>query len=118
MTVRSVVLDVDGTLVWGDEPIPGAVETVDRLRECGLDVLLLSNNPTRTPAAYADRLAGLGFAVGPDEVVTSGALTADYLAAGALCVGMGGNLLPAAALEAGDEATARDLIRAALHGAG
>jgi 2-dehydro-3-deoxyphosphogluconate aldolase/(4S)-4-hydroxy-2-oxoglutarate aldolase len=42
---------------------------------------------------------------------------ADYLAAGALCVGMGGNLLPAAALEQGDEAGARNLIRAALNGA-
>ncbi|MFC7079677.1 HAD-IIA family hydrolase [Halorussus caseinilyticus] len=81
MTVRSVVLDVDGTLVRGDETIPGAVAAVDRLRERGLDVLMLSNNPTRTPADYADWLADLGFAVGPDEVLTSGALTADYVAA-------------------------------------
>jgi 4-nitrophenyl phosphatase len=80
VTVRSVVLDVDGTLVRGDEPIPGAIETVDRLRERGFDVLLLSNNPTRTPADYADWLAELGFAVGPEEVVTSGSLTADYVA--------------------------------------
>lgn len=80
MTVRSVVLDVDGTLVRGDHPIPGAIETVDRLRERGLDLLMLSNNPTRTPADYADWLAGLGFAVGPDDVVTSGSLTADYVA--------------------------------------
>ncbi len=80
MTVRGVVLDVDGTLVRGDEPIPGAIETVDRLRERGLDLLMLSNNPTQTPAAYAARLADLGFAVGPDDVVTSGSLTADYVA--------------------------------------
>lgn len=79
MTVRSLVLDVDGTLVRGDEPIPGAIEAVDRLRERGLDLVLLSNNPTRTPADYADWLAGLGFAVGPEEVVTSGSLTADYV---------------------------------------
>ncbi|WP_137285085.1 HAD-IIA family hydrolase [Halorussus salinisoli] len=81
MTVRSVVLDADGTLVRGDEPIPGAIEAVDRLRERGLDLLVLSNNPTRTPADYADWLAELGFAVGPDDVVTSGSLTADYVAA-------------------------------------
>ncbi|WP_135823867.1 HAD-IIA family hydrolase [Halorussus ruber] len=80
MTIRSVVLDVDGTLVRGDRPIPGAIETVDRLRERGLDLLMLSNNPTRTPADYADWLADLGFAVGPDDVVTSGSLTADYVA--------------------------------------
>ena len=76
----------------------------------------------------ADAAGGPGFlralrAVFPDiALMPTGGITpgnaADYLAAGALCVGMGGNLLPAAALEAGDEATARDLIRAALHGAG
>lgn len=77
---RGVVLDVDGTLVRGDEPIPGAIEAVDSLREHGLDVLLFSNNPTRTPADYADWLSGLGFAVGPEDVLTSGALTADYVA--------------------------------------
>ncbi|UPV74797.1 HAD-IIA family hydrolase [Halorussus limi] len=81
MTVRSVVLDVDGTLVRGDEPVPGAIATVDRLRERGVDLLLLSNNPTETPADYAARLADLGFAVGPNDVVTSGSLTADYVAA-------------------------------------
>ena len=81
MTIRSVVLDVDGTLVRGDRPIPGAIEMVDELRERGLDLLMLSNNPTRSSADYADWLADLGFAVGPDEVVTSGSLTADYAAA-------------------------------------
>ncbi|PSQ45559.1 HAD family hydrolase [Halobacteriales archaeon SW_6_65_15] len=80
MSIRSVVLDVDGTLVRGDEPVAGAIEAVDRLRELGIDVLLLSNNPTRSPADYADWLAGLGYAVGSDEVVTSGSLTADHVA--------------------------------------
>jgi len=75
----------------------------------------------------ADAAGGPGFlkalrAVFPDiALMPTGGITpgnaADYLAAGALCVGMGGNLLPAAALEASDEATARDLIRAALNGA-
>lgn len=37
-----------------------------------------------------------------------------YLDAGALCVGMGGNLLPAKALEAGDFTLAQDQVNAAL----
>ncbi|MET4104139.1 2-dehydro-3-deoxyphosphogluconate aldolase/(4S)-4-hydroxy-2-oxoglutarate aldolase [Roseovarius sp. MBR-78] len=75
----------------------------------------------------ADAAGGPGFlkalgTVFPDiALMPTGGVTpgnaADYLAAGALCVGMGGNLLPAAALEQGDEAGARDLIRAALAGA-
>jgi 2-dehydro-3-deoxyphosphogluconate aldolase/(4S)-4-hydroxy-2-oxoglutarate aldolase len=75
----------------------------------------------------ADASGGPGFlkalrAVFPDiPLMPTGGVTPDnaaaYLAAGALCVGMGGNLLPAAALDQGDEAGARDLIRAALQGA-
>ncbi|USZ77025.1 HAD-IIA family hydrolase [Halorussus vallis] len=81
MTFGNVILDVDGTLVRGDEPIPGAADAVERLREAGRDVLLFSNNPTRAPVDYADWLAELGFAVAPEEILTCGAVTADYLAA-------------------------------------
>lgn len=80
MSYDSVVLDVDGTLVRGDEPVPGAPAAVDRLREAGLDLLLFSNNPTREPAAYVKWLGGMGFDVAADEVVTSGVVTAEYLA--------------------------------------
>ncbi len=38
----------------------------------------------------------------------------DYLAAGALCVGMGGELMPKAALAAGDKAAVQTLARQAL----
>jgi len=77
---ESVVLDVDGTLVRGGEPIPGAAAALDRIREAGADVLLFSNNPTREPAAYGEWLGDLGFDVRPGEVLTSGVVTAEYLA--------------------------------------
>lgn len=76
----------------------------------------------------ADAAGGPGFlkalhAVFPGiPLMPTGGVTpdtaADYLAAGALCVGMGGHVLPAAALGRGDTATARDLVRAALRDAG
>lgn len=80
LAFESIVLDVDGTLVRGDDPIPGAPAAVDRLRAVGLDLLLFSNNPTREPAAYVEWLGGMGFDIGADEVVTSGVVTAEYLA--------------------------------------
>ncbi|WP_162224434.1 HAD-IIA family hydrolase [Halorussus amylolyticus] len=75
-----VVLDVDGTLVRGGDPIPGAPAAVERLREAGLDVLLFSNNPTREPASYVEHLGAMGFELTADEVLTSGVVTAEYLA--------------------------------------
>jgi len=80
MSYRGVVLDVDGTVVRGDEPIPGAAEGLDRLSATGLRRLFVSNNPTKRPPAYADRLRRAGFDAHPDEIVTAGTVTTDYLA--------------------------------------
>ncbi len=78
--IRGVVLDVDGTVVRGDEPLPGAVRGVRRLREAGLPLVFCSNNPTKGAAAYVDRLGRAGFETEPSEVVTAATATGAYLA--------------------------------------
>jgi 4-nitrophenyl phosphatase len=80
MTLRGVVLDVDGTVVRGDTPIPGAREGLDAVAGAGLRRLFVSNNPTKPPVAYEDRLARAGFDVTAGEVVTAGTVTREYLA--------------------------------------
>ncbi|WP_435069602.1 HAD-IIA family hydrolase [Haloplanus sp. C73] len=80
MPYRGVVLDVDGTVVRGDEPIPGAAEGLDRLQDAGLDRLFVSNNPTKRPPAYAERLRNAGFDAHSSEIVTAGTITTSYLA--------------------------------------
>ncbi|MFB6280619.1 MAG: HAD-IIA family hydrolase [Haloferacaceae archaeon] len=79
MTIRGAVVDVDGTLVTGDEPIPGAREGFAALADAGVARLLFSNNPTAAPPAYRDRLRAAGFDVAGDEVVTAGTTTVAYL---------------------------------------
>jgi 4-nitrophenyl phosphatase len=78
--IRGVVLDVDGTLRRGSEPIPGAAEAVRTLRERGLSVAVVTNNPTATPAGYAAELGQAGIDVDPASVVTAGSVTAEQLA--------------------------------------
>ena len=80
MTYRGVVLEVDGTVVRGDDPIPGAAEGLDRLQAAGCRRLFVSNNPTKRPPAYADRLRRAGFDVAAEEIVTAGTVTTTYLA--------------------------------------
>jgi 4-nitrophenyl phosphatase len=80
VTIRGAILDVDGTVLRGDEPIPDADAGLTALADAGVDRLFCSNNPTKEPAAYAERFAGAGFAVEPGEVLTSGAVTVSYLA--------------------------------------
>jgi len=63
--------DLDGTVYLGEEALPGAVATIRALREAGAAVRFLSNNPTRTPQQYADKLTRLGIPTAPSEVITT-----------------------------------------------
>jgi 4-nitrophenyl phosphatase len=77
---EGVVFDVDGTLVRGRTPIPGAAETVRAVRESGARVAFVTNNPTRTPDSYVGKLRGADIQATADEVVTSGTSTVAFLA--------------------------------------
>jgi HAD superfamily hydrolase (TIGR01450 family) len=77
---RGYALDLDGTVYLDDELVPGAAQTIARIRGAGARVVFLTNNPLRDPASYARRLAGLGIPAEPGDVLTPlGVLTA-YLA--------------------------------------
>ncbi|MDQ3610803.1 MAG: HAD-IIA family hydrolase [Actinomycetota bacterium] len=65
------LLDLDGTVYLGDELLPGAARLVDGLRSLDRRVVFLSNNPTRDPDAYAERLTGMGIPTRPNDVLTS-----------------------------------------------
>lgn len=80
MAYRGVVLDLDGTVYRHEDPIPGARETVDVLRDRGIDLLCFSNNPTASQTQYAERLDGMGLDISPSEIRSSASVTADYLA--------------------------------------
>jgi HAD superfamily hydrolase (TIGR01450 family) len=73
-------IDLDGTVYLGGRLLPGAAETIARIRGHGSRVVFLTNNPLHRPASYAERLTSLGIPAKPGEVVTPlGVLTA-YLA--------------------------------------
>ncbi|MGH3433837.1 MAG: HAD-IIA family hydrolase [Thermocrispum sp.] len=63
------LFDLDGTIYLGDELLPGAHELLTRLRADGRQMLFLSNNPTRDPRMYADKLGALGLPTPPSHIV-------------------------------------------------
>jgi HAD superfamily hydrolase (TIGR01457 family) len=65
------LFDLDGTIYLGDAPLPGAPETVARLRSRGKRTVFLSNNPTRTREQYAARLSRMGIPAHVGDVVNS-----------------------------------------------
>ena len=65
------IFDLDGTIYLGDELLPGAGRLVLKLRELGKKVVFLSNNPTKDPRMYAEKLTGLGLPTSEEQVVNT-----------------------------------------------
>jgi HAD superfamily hydrolase (TIGR01450 family) len=63
--------DLDGTVYLGDELLPGAAETIDRIRRAGGAVAFATNKPLETAADYAAKLTRLGVPAVPADVVTA-----------------------------------------------
>ena len=71
-------MDVDGVLVRGAKPLPGAIDALAALRRRG-SILLLSNNSTASRDAAAAKLRSLGFAVSVEDIIPSSFVAARYL---------------------------------------
>ncbi len=65
------LLDLDGVIYVGSEPIPGAAAALTLAREAGMRLAYVTNNASRRPAEVAALLAGMGVPATPQEVVTS-----------------------------------------------
>ena len=70
-----LLIDLDGVVWVGREPIPGAAETLRTLIETGKEIVFVTNNPARPPATYAERLRSAGIPVTDERVVTAGTVT-------------------------------------------
>lgn len=80
----ALLVDLDGTLIRGAAPIPGATSA---LEESGLPVVYVTNNASRAPADTAGHLRDLGFAADASHVMTSAqaavVMLDEYVAPGA-----------------------------------
>ena len=77
---KSFLLDMDGVLVRGRHPIPGAQEFIARLIATGTRFLVITNNPLYTPRDLSHRLATEGIQIPEANLFTSAMATAQFLA--------------------------------------
>jgi HAD superfamily hydrolase (TIGR01450 family) len=76
---RGAIIDLDGTVYTGGNPINGAAELIQTFRDAGFQLLFLTNTAVRSRQSYSEKLAGLGIRATPEEILTSGVVTAQYL---------------------------------------
>ena len=79
MSFSGAILDVDGTVVRGEQALPGADTGLMALESRGIRRLFVSNNPTRPPESYAEKLRAAGIDAAPDEILTAATSTVEYL---------------------------------------
>lgn len=80
MRYKGYLIDLDGTIYRGKEPIPEGKRFVEHLQEREIPFLFLTNNTTKTPATVAGRLAHeFDIHVAPETVYTATLATIDYM---------------------------------------
>ncbi len=78
-SIKSFVIDMDGVLYRGQEPLPGAQDFLNHLQEQGVPFILATNNSTRTPRQYVAKLRAMGIEVTEHHILTSALAAALYL---------------------------------------
>lgn len=78
--VRALIIDMDGVLWHGEQPLPGLKEFFQLLRDKQLPFILATNNAGMTQDEYVAKLGRMGVTVGQSEILTSSMATALYLA--------------------------------------
>jgi NagD protein len=77
--IECFLTDMDGVLVHDEEPVPGAVELLQRWVDTSRRFLVLTNNSTYTPRDLAARLARSGLPVPEQNLWTSAMATGAFL---------------------------------------
>ena len=77
--VKIWVFDLDGVIWRGESAIEGAAACVAALQKRGCRTMFASNNSTRTPAHFVEKLAGMSIVATPSDVLTSTTIAVAHL---------------------------------------
>jgi glycerol 3-phosphatase-2 len=78
-TYDVALLDLDGVVYLGPDPIPSAAPALAKARAAGMRLAFVTNNASREPAAVAAHLVALGVPAEAGDVVTSSQAAATVL---------------------------------------
>ncbi|WP_130860237.1 TIGR01457 family HAD-type hydrolase [Gracilibacillus phocaeensis] len=76
---KGFLIDLDGTMYKGTEPIEEAISFVQKLEEKKLPYLFVTNNSTKHPRDVSEKLQSMGVPSTAEHVFTTSMATAHYL---------------------------------------
>lgn len=77
--IKGIILDMDGVLWRGDQPIVDLPSFFGRLSALDLKCILATNNSTRSVTQYIVKLRSYGVEIRPEQIVNSSMAAAYYL---------------------------------------
>lgn len=77
--ITCFALDMDGTIYLGEKWIDGAKDFLEAVEKAGKRYVFLTNNSSKNPQAYVEKLGRMGLDVEESRIVTSGQATIAYL---------------------------------------
>ncbi|MGL4608053.1 MAG: HAD-IIA family hydrolase [Eubacteriaceae bacterium] len=77
--VKLFALDMDGTVYLGNGLIEGALDFIHKVEKTGREFVFFTNNSSRVPSFYKEKLAKMGCFVEENRILTSGDVTIEYL---------------------------------------
>lgn len=77
---RGYLIDMDGVIYSGNDPIPGAKAFIEKLLEKDIPFTFMTNNSQRSPRDVVNKLAAMDIAVEEKHCFTSAIATASFLA--------------------------------------
>ncbi len=77
--IKAALIDMDGTLWRGADPLPGLAPFFDFLSANRISFMVATNNSTEPARNYQKRLASFGVQVGLGNILTASWATAEYL---------------------------------------
>lgn len=76
---KGYLIDLDGTVYRGNEPIPEAIDFINELKNKGIPYLYVTNNSTTTPHKVALRLQNMGAPAAVENVLTTSQAAARFI---------------------------------------
>lgn len=79
--IKRLALDMDGTIYLGSTLFPFTLDFLQSMKDAGIGYSFLTNNPTRSVAAYIRKLASMGIKVDEECMYTTSLAAIDYIKA-------------------------------------
>ena len=66
------VLDMDGTFYLDTDVLDGALDFLEEVKKAGKRYVFFTNNSSKSPKTYIDKLAKMGCYIKRNQIITSG----------------------------------------------